>query len=277
MHKGLAAALIMTALALAGCSGGKEGARFQDVACPGGVTLTADDIEAAEGSGADGFDPATLCPVPPAVLLTGVPATVQVYGEAPFSWAIDPGSVNRGHSMITEIRYSDKPIPDGEASITTYSKSVIKKEHQDLPVTFKGNMTFTTVGKVYVRAYAAVQGENPNGTKFDRRDVWGPEIVLDVLPVQPTGTLATITHALGPLDPLEGPTSANLGDAVSFDNQDLVEHTLTLGARPSGVADCVLTASGGPSADTCLLTAPGSYTFETDDVDPKTFLLSVQA
>lgn len=270
MHKGLAAALIMTALALAGCSGGKEGARFQDVACPGGVTLTADDIEAAEGSGADGFDPATLCPVPPAVLLTGVPATVQVYGEAPFSWAIDPGSVNRGHSMITEIRYSDKPIPDGEASITTYSKSVIKKEHQDLPVTFNGNMTFNTPGKVYVRAYAAVQGEG-----YDRRDVWGPEIELEVLPVTPTGVTHTVTHGVGPgpvgaLDVTE--VSAKLGDALAFANDDPVNsYTLVLTSAPPGAPAGELAADG-----TYTFVVPGAYTFETTgDVQAQSVSVSV--
>ncbi len=274
MHKGLLAALLMTVLALAGCSGGGDkDADFEDVACPDGTVVTSEQIEAVPEHHDEGFDPATLCPVPPQVVLTGLPASVQVYGKAPFSWSVDPGSVTHGHSMITEIRFSTAHVADADASTTTYPKQVLKKEHQDLPVTFKGNMTFSTPGKVYVRAYAAVQGEG-----YDRRDVWGPEVVLDVLNVTPTGTVVPITHTAGAIaGSLEGPEGQlALGDAVSFQNDDLLEHTLSLVAAPPGAAACVLAAAmQAASSDTCVLTVPGSYEFETDDAQPKTVSVSV--
>ena len=263
MHKALLAALLLSALALAGCSGDKGHAAVEPVTCPDGTVLDAETIEADEAHHEDGFDAKTLCPTPPQVLLTGVPATVQAYGKAPFSWSVDPGSVAKGHSMITEIRYATASVPDAEASIETYSKPIIKKEHQDLPVQFKGNMTFNTVGKVYVRAYAAVQGEG-----YDRRDVWGPEIELEVTPVLPTGVTHAITHSAGLVaGELTGPEgNVQLGDAVSFTNEDVPEYTLTQTSAPPGAPPCELSAAGGgaTSSATCTLVVPGSYEFETN-------------
>lgn len=274
MQKALLATLVMAALALAGCSGGGEKDKdLADVTCPDGTVVTSEQIEAVPDHHEDGFDPASLCPVPPKVTLSGVPATVQVYSKAPFAWSVDPGSVAHGHSMITEIRYSAAPVADADASLTTYAKPILKKEHQDLPVTFKGNMTFNSPGKVYVRAYAAVQGEG-----FDRRDVWSAEVVLDVLPIAPTGVVVPVTHTPGALaGELQGPENAlNLGDAISFDNQDVLDHTLTQTSAPAGAPACELAAGGrAVSQATCVLTVPGGYEFSTDETPPKTVVVSV--
>ena len=273
MQKGLLAALLMTALALAGCSGGKGHTEVPGVTCPDGTIVAVEQVEADERHHEDGFNATVLCPTPPKVSLTGLPATVQAYTPAAFTWSIDPGSVKAGHSMVTEIRYAKASVPDAEASITTYANAVTKKEHQDLPKTFKGNMTFQQPGKVYVRAYAAVQGEG-----YSRRDVWSSESVIEVLPVTPTGVVQTVKHtaglAAGNLDPTSLPLK--LGDALLFQNDDLVEHKLTGTDGPPGSTACTLTAAaqGGKSAQ-CVFVIPGRYTFQSDD-QPEAKTLAVE-
>ena len=267
MQSVLAATLLVAALALAGCSGGKEGPRFEDVTCPDGTILTSKDIEANESSGEDGFDPTSLCPVAPKVLLTGLPATLGAYRSASFTWVVDPGSVTKGHSMLTSIRFSETSVP-APAAMDAYPTEVIKKEHQDLPVTFKGNLSFTQPGKVYVRAYAQVQGEG-----YDRRDVWSDEVPLEILPVAPTGVVHTVTHGPGPapvgaLDTTD--LDAKLGDALAFANEDLAPHTLTLTQGPPGAPAATLEADGQ-----YVFVVPGSYSFETDDVQKQTLDVSV--
>ena len=277
MHKALLGVLLAWSLALAGCSGGSEDHDTVDVTCPDGTVLTAGDIEADERHHDAGFNATqAMCPVPPMVTLSGLPATIQVYDSAAFTWAVDPGSIAKGHSMLTSLRYSKSSIPNAdlvEGQMAKYPTEIIKKEHQDLPVTFKGNMTFKEPGKVYVRAYAQVQGEG-----FARRDMWSPEVVLDVLPVVPTGIVHTVTHALGPVGDLEPSSlSAALGDALQFDNQDVVDHTLELTDGPAGANACVLEGTGqGPSETTCVLVVPGSYQFvTTGDAQEKTLTVNV--
>lgn len=277
MHKALLGALLAWSLALAGCSGGGGSHDAADVTCPDGTILTAEQIEAHAGHHEDGFNATTLCPEPPQVTLSGLPATIQVYDSASFTWAVDAGSAAKGHSMLTSIRYAKASIPDAElveGQMEKYPTEIIKKEHQDLPVTFKGNMTFNQPGKVYVRAYAQVQGEG-----LQRRDVWSPEVVLDVLPVQPSGREAVITHSSGfAVSNLDGPSDPVLiGDALRFNNAELIELTLTQTSAPAGAPPCELTAAPSEnSAETCLLVVPGTYTFETDDVpQPKTVTIDV--
>src|SRR5436853_362063 len=130
MHKGLLAVLLLSALALAGCSGSKGDADIPDFTCPDGTILTTEQIEANEHHHDAGFNVTSMCPVAPKVTLSGLPASVMVYRPAAFTWAVDPGSVMHGHSMITEIRYANVSVPDGMASLTTYGKQIIKKEHQ---------------------------------------------------------------------------------------------------------------------------------------------------
>lgn len=265
-------ALTLATMALAGCSGDDGHGGISDVTCPDGTVVTGAQIEADEHHHEDGFDVKSLCPVAPAVSFTGLPPSLQVYSSAAFEWAVDPGSVQHGHSMLTAIRYSLAPVADADATLETYSKEVLKKEHQDLPVAFRGNLTFNVPGKVYLRAYAQVQG-----TDFNRIEVWSHEVTLDVLPVQPTGNNTTVTHTLGPLDPLDpAELTLGLGDGVVFKNDDLVTHTLTATSGPSGSVACELEADGqGGVSEACVFLVPGSYTFETDDVQAKTLKVSV--
>lgn len=265
MHQVLVALLAAATLAIAGCSGGDGHAKAAEVTCPDGTVLTAEQVEADARHHEAAFNATELCPIPPEVRIFGVPASVQVYLKAPFTWEVDPGSVQHGHSMLMSVRYSTTSVPDAEASIETYSKEILKKEHQDLPKTFKGNMTFTTPGTVYVRAYAQVQGEG-----FPRIDVWSDEVVLNVSAVQPTGTVHTATLGLGPVGTL-APASlaAALGDELRFQNDDLVEHTLEMTTAPPGSEPCDLTAGGRAASEaTCLFSVPGSYTFAIQGATP---------
>lgn len=268
MHQAFLAVLALATLALSGCSDDGGGhTSLTDFTCPDGSIITAAQQEAHEAHHEDTFDAATLCPVPPQVLLQDLPATLGAYRNAAFTWVVDPGSVPDGHSMLTSIRYGNTSVTTVGA-VEDYASELVKKEHQDLPVTFKGNLTFTQAGTVYLRAYAQVQGEN-----YARRDVWSDEVAIEILPVTPTGTVHTITHAagltLGEVTPTE-PVDAVLGDAVQFDNQDLASHTLTLTAGPKGAPCTEITAGAGETSATCVLDVPGTYTWRTDDQQPKT-------
>lgn len=265
MQQVLVALLMAATLAIAGCSGGDKHDEAADVTCPDGTVLTPEQVEEHEEHHDAGFNATDLCPIPPSVTLSGLPSSVQVYLKAPFTWEIDPGSVQHGHSMLMSVRYATASVPDAEVSVEAYSKEVLKKEHQDLPKTFKGNMTFTTPGTVYVRAYAQVQGEG-----FNRIDVWSDEVVLNVTAVEPTGTVHTTTHGVGPVGDLE-PASlpAALGDALQFQNDDVVEHTLEMTSAPPGAEPCDLSAGARAASETsCLLTVPGSYTFAIQGATP---------
>ena len=128
-------------------------------------------------------------------------------------------------------------------------------------------------GTVYVRAYAQVQGDG-----YDRVEVWSDEVALNVTPVQPTGVTHTVTHGAGPigeLDPNE--VDAALGDALAFDNQDLLDHTLEMTSAPPGSTPCDLEAAGqSVSATTCMFDVPGKYTFATQgDAQPKSLTVNV--
>lgn len=271
MQQALLAAVALATLALAGCSGGGDHSGAQDFTCADGSVVPAATIEAADDHHDAAFDPATLCPVPPQVTLTGLPASLQVYGTSSFEWSVNPGSVLHGHSMLTAIRYSMSSVPDGQATLDTYSKEVLKKEHQDLPVSFRGNLTFNVPGPIYLRAYAQVQGDG-----YDRRDVWSPEVMLEILPVQPTGVVATVVHAVGPIGGLDpNDIQLNLGDALVFQNDDLLAHDLTATSGPAGSVACDLAAAAGDVSEPCVFIVPGSYTFTTDDVQPKSVTVSV--
>lgn len=273
MHQAFLAVLALAALALSGCSGGDGGhTSLTDFTCPDGSIVTAAQQEADEAHHADTFDPLTLCPIPPQVLLQGLPATLGAYRNAAFTWVVDPGSVTAGHSMLTSIRYGDASVATVGA-VEDYANELVKKEHQDLPVTFKGNLTFTQAGTVYLRAYAQVQGEN-----YARRDVWSDEVAIEILPVTPTGTVHTVTHAtgltLGEVTPAE-PVDAVLGDAVQFNNEDLASHTLTLASGPKGAPCAEITAGATETSAACVLDVPGTYSWRTDDQQPKTVEIRV--
>lgn len=273
MPKTMLAVLSLAALALAGCSGDDDAhTAFADFTCPDGAIITAAQQEADAQHHEATFDPASLCPVPPVVKLEGLPTTLGAFRNAPFTWVVDAGSVAHGHSMLTSIRYGTASVP-APAAMTDYSTEVIKREHQDLPVTFKGNLTFTQAGTVYLRAYAQVQGEN-----YARRDVWSQEITLQILPVEPTGTVHTVTHGagllLGEVTPSE-PVDALLGDAVQFDNRDVVAHTLTQQSGPSGHDCAEITAAEQATSATCVLNVPGTYEWRTDGQQPKTVTIKV--
>lgn len=273
MQQAFLSMLALVTLALAGCSGGSDHQGLDDVACPDGTLVKGSDLEDLDGHHDADFDATEACPTPPQVTLSGLPATLQVYGTSSFNWTVDPGSVAHGHSMLTAIRYSMTSVPDASASLDNYSKEAVKKEHQDLPVALRGNLTFNVPGMIYLRAYAQVQGDG-----YERRDVWSPEVALEILPVQPTGVTHTVTHAMGPLGELDpNSLTIDLGDAVVFENADLVEHTLTADGGPAGSVACSMTAAGNNGvSDPCIFVVPGSYSYTSDDVQSKRLTVNVR-
>jgi plastocyanin len=267
MQKAFLSSVVLVALALAGC--GEEHDAVQPVTCPDGTVLSVEDIEGNPDHHAEGFDPAKGCPVKPSVTLVGVPATLPAFKAGAFSWTLDNGTFEHAHSMLTAIRYSESSVPDAELTATTkYPTELIKREHQDLPITYKGNMTFSKVGKVYLRAYMEVAG----------KDYWSPEVVLEVTPVVPTGKVVDFTQGMGDFAAPVAPTEqiVVLGDAVRLVNDDVREHTCTWASGPVQVGPLVAAANGGAS-EAFVMEVPGTYEFTCDDLQEHGFKVIVNA
>jgi plastocyanin len=267
MRKALLSSVVLVALALAGC--GDDGHEtVQPVTCPDGTVLSSQAIEDHPDHHAEGFDPATGCPVKPSVTLSGVPASLQAFEPGAFSWTLDNGSMGHAHSMLTSIRYGEASVPDADlTAVTKYPAELIKREHQDLPITYNGNMTFTKVGTVYLRAYMEVAGQ----------DYWSPEIVLEVTPVAPTGTVVDFTQGMGDFASPVAPTEqvVVLGDAIRLVNADLREHTCTWTSGPVQVGPLVAPANG--ESEAIVMEVPGTYEFECDDLQSNGFKVIVNA
>ncbi|MEA3136783.1 MAG: hypothetical protein QOJ26_1330 [Thermoplasmata archaeon] len=263
MSKALLAIVALTALAFAGCSGDGDH-ELEPVTCPDGTVLTAEDLEAFPDHHEAGFNATAHCPVKPSVSLLGVPASIGSFKPGAFSWTLDNGTVPHAHSMLTSIRYSTASIPDsGLTSIKAYPNELIKREHQNLPITYKGNMTFSKVGKVYLRAYMEVSGV----------DYWSPEVAIDVLPVTPTGKVQEFTIPPGAGvagDVTPGEAVLVLGDGITVvDNDpDPRGHTCS---RKSGPAETDPLVDG----NTVVLIVPGTYEYECTTLQPTTFKVIV--
>lgn len=279
MHKALLSATVVLALALAGCSGGDDEPTYEAVTCPDGTVLTPEQVKAAmeahEASGetmghdhgGHGSDANALCPVAPSVSLTGLPASLQAFKTAAFSWTLDNGSVANAHSMLTSIRYSTSSVADRDlTAVSKYPTELIKREHQDIPITYNGNLSFAKAGKVYLRAYAQIQGA----------DYWSPEVELTVTPVPVTGTVVDIVQGMG--DSLAPPTPADvsimLGDAVRLVNEDLRDHTCAFDSGPAVTPEMSAAALTGAS-DPVVFLVPGQYTYNCDTVQASTITIHV--
>ena len=266
MRKALLSLVILAALALAGC-GEKEDAP-EPVTCPDGTVLAAEDIEAIADHHHEGFNATAHCPVAPSVRLEGVPASLPSYQAGAFSWTLDNGTLHHAHSMLTSIRYSESSVPDSELTeVTKYPSELIKREHQDLPITYRGNLTFGKVGTVYLRAYMEVAGE----------DYWSDEVALEVTPVQPTGTVVEFTipagaGVAGDVSPAEA--ILKLGDAVKVVNEDVAPRTCT---RTSGPAETAALGDGEGAAESYVMVVPGTYEYSCDTLQPTSFKVIVNA
>lgn len=257
---------VLSALALAGCSDDDGGHEAEAVTCPDGTVLTPDLIEDSEHHHMEGFNATSLCPEEPSVSLEGIPASLQVFKSAGFRWTIDNGSMHHAHSMLTSIRFSSSSVPDRDlTNVNKYPNELIKREHQDLPVSYEGNMSFSRVGKVYLRAYAEIAGV----------DHWSPEVVINVTPVPPSGRVIDITHGPGdfasPPEPSEVP--AVIGDAIRLVNEDFIPHTCSFANGPAAVGALEAPAQG-TSAEVLLL-VPGTYVFECDELQAQSFTVNV--
>jgi hypothetical protein len=257
---------LLSSLALAGCTGGDSHAAAAPVTCPDGTVLTGEQVEAADGHHDDGFDAASLCPVAPSVRLNGLPTSLQAFLTAPFTWTLDNGTVAKAHSMLTSIRYSTSSVEDRDlTNVNKYPTELLKREHQDLPVTYQGNLSFAKAGTVYLRAYMEVAG----------KDYWSPEVVLNITPVPATGVVVDVTHApgdfLGGLDVEE--VTLDLGDALRLVNEDLTTRTLKFASGPAAVPTISAGAQG--ASDPVVFAVPGLYEFTTNDLQAQTLRVLV--
>jgi plastocyanin len=269
MQKALLVVSVLAALAFAGC-GDKGEADLEPVTCPDGTVMSSEQLEAMPEHHMAGFNATEHCPVKPKVTLSGVPSSLTAFKKGPFSWTLDNGSVPHAHSMLTSIRYSSASVPDADlTAITKYPSELIKREHQNLPITYKGNLTFSKVGKVYLRAYMEVSGV----------DYWSPEVAIDVMEVAPTGKvvefkIAAGTGVTGDITPPD--QIVVLGDAIKVVNEDVTPggHTCTWQSGPVQT-DPVGDAEG--AQESLVMKAPGTYEYLCDTLQPRGFKVIVNA
>ena len=260
------AVAVLVALALAGCNDEHDG--IEPVTCPDGTVLSGEDIEAMHDHHEEGFDAAAHCPVKPSVRLEGVPASLTAFKAGSFSWTLDNGSMHHAHSMLTSIRYSTASVPDADLTdAKKYPSELIKREHQDLPVTYRGNLTFSKVGMVYLRAYMEVAGV----------DYWSSEVALDVTPVVPTGKIVQFrippgAGVAGEVEPAEAILA--LGDAIQVANEDVQPRSC---ARTSGPVETAPVGNGDGAQESIVMVAPGTYEFSCDTLQETTFKVIVNA
>lgn len=271
------ALLLTLGLLLAGCSGnGGESSTTAGPSCANAGPNHGDGHNhASHAAGCDGNR--TLAP--PSVRLDTAPASVQVYRSINVTWTILPGEYTKGHSMLSKVMLSHHSVPTSElVGPDSYGvKEIGRTEHADLADGTGKTVTVTSPagtfspdlqGTRYIRVYAQIRAEG-----LEDKDYWSDEVAINVTAVQPTGVTHTVTHGAGGfqggLDPDE--VNARLGDALSFANEDVVEHTFTLASGPAGCPFAPIKVPAGvptaaPPSTPVLLLCPGSFSFETDDV-----------
>jgi hypothetical protein len=263
MQKALWAVAIVALVAFSGCSGKKK-EEAKAFTCPDGTVLTPQQIEAFPDHHEATFNASSHCPVKPSVTLTGIPASLQSYKTAAFKASLDAGTSTPAHSMLLSVRWYDRSVADADlTNINKYPNELVKKEHQNLPVTYDMTMTFAKVGKVYVRAYME-QGGN---------DYWSKEYAIDITPVQPTGkTVAVTLDQTG--KPSPDSVSVVLGDAVQVTSNYLGPDTCKWSSGPNGgPTDNFATAGMAPSStsNAVVYTAPGVYVYQCQDPQSQGF------
>jgi len=258
----VAAVLMSVAVLLAGCSGGEE----ETNDAPSRQECEAQGLELRTENG-------TLAcrePLPPAsVSLEGVPDTTEAYRSVAFSWVLEaPGG--SGHAMLTQVR-----VRTASAGVNAsdppeaYGIEVARKEHQDFQSGARYDAAYESrvAGTFYFRAYALV----------NQTHIWSEEVVLEVTEVQPTGETGTVTLPAAAVaqgaDPAE--ITIQLGDTVTFQNDDVLPRTITI-TGPSEIAAVeVAMQSSGPTE---AFLVPGSYTWTSDEpAQPVTGSIQVEA
>ncbi len=263
VQKLLAVATLFTLL-LSGCSKKGGDAHEDTFTCPDGQVINLADVAGHHDAG---FDANASCPEPPSVRLLGIPASLGAYKSTSFSWELDNGSLVGAHSMLTSIRYRTSAANASSlAGPETFGQELLKKEHNNLPVTFLGNLTFTVPGTFYLRAYAEV----------NYKDYWSAETRLNVTPVTASGAVHQFVHSpgdfLGETTPAE--KDILLGDTVTFKNDDVKDHVFTFLSGPATVP--AVTVPAQMTSAEILLTVPGVYELETDDVQKQALKITVK-
>ncbi len=267
----LTAVVLAGAIALAGCTGADDHSHGEAFACDDGTIINPGNFTSHHN---ESFDPASECPAPaeeplPAtVRIEGLPGASLAYSPVSFRWVLQTDEAN-AHAMLTEVRANRVSIADDLLEgPETFGVSLAKKEHQNFEdgTGYDGEWRPTEPGTYFLRAYAEVFG----------RHVWSAEHAVVVDPVEATGNTVTVTiSAGGPLLAATEPTDAEavLGDALVFQNDDLADHTFAWTAGPVDLP--AFTVAGGAATEPLLLLVPGTYTYESDDLQPVTGTVTV--
>lgn len=235
---------------LAGCSDG------DDDAAPTVQECETDGLVLNETQG--------VCVAPPpvaTVTLEGLPDTVQAYDTIGFQWILDTYKPEN-HAMSTQARVATESTPaDNTTRPEEFGELVTEMEHQNFAPgqSYDAEYQPTEPGTYYFRAYAVVETVH----------VWSDEVAVQVTEVAPTGETTTVTldTGAGVQGTDLGETAIAIGDAVVFQNDDLVEHTLT---STTGDPAFEVAVAAGAASDPVDFLVPGTWGYTSDAPQPPT-------
>lgn len=248
------ASLLLATTILAGCADDEPHSHGVIYTCGDGTVV--DSANFTEHHEAN-FTIEEQCPLPPppaiSVVLTLSNASPFAFEPVSATWEITP-LLPEGHSMLTELRVASAP-GEGLAGPDTFGEVVDKREHQNTPASFDGEWVPPAAGVYYLRAYAENQGAH----------FWSEPVMAEVVPVEPTGVVHTITvGAGGPAATLDPPSlSMTVGDAVVWQNDDVISRRFVNTTGPLGFDTGDIGA--GEASEAIVLLAPGVYEYVSRD------------
>ena len=267
MRKALWAIAVLGMLAMSGCSGSKKDTAVKPVTCPDGTVLTAEQVKALPGYGTAGFNATKACPVKPHVELVGIPPSIQAFKEFPFRVDLSAGTYQPQHSMLLSIRWYDRSIADQDlTNINKYPNELIKREHQNLPISYNMTASFAKVQTVYIRAYME-QGGN---------DYWSKEVKLNVTQVMPSGKVFPVKIGADGT-PSPDVVMVVLGDAVQVDNSYVPGIKCAYHTGPVATADfeAAMAVPSDTMSNTIVYQAPQVYEYACNDAGAHSFKVNV--
>lgn len=238
MASKLLAVLVMSTMALAGCSGDKDTGPTPEELCQG--IWTGD---------------ACMPHIEPHVMVDGLDDQVTAYQSESFTWSLMNGT--RGdpshpvHSMDSRIvAIVDGTVPTNATEPDGVGTLIAQQEHKNLPDNFTATFTWSTVGdQVSLWGYMRIDGVH----------TWNQVGNVSVVAPEPTGVTKTVTFSQGP-PPGASPTemTLNLGDALNFENQNaLYGYDVAFSCNQGFTVDGFNVGAGSTSAAITFLQPTG--------------------
>ncbi len=188
--------------------------------------------------------------IEPKIVVMDLPESFGAYSTVSFTWSLDNGT--RGtdsvpvHSMDSRILVSNEA---GTVSNMTgpddWGMEVAREQHQNLPGTFEGSISWDAVETIYLRGYMLIDGVN----------TWTDLGTVDVTAPEPTGQVVLVTVG-GPPAALDNSAAGmTVGDGFQIKNDQAYDYTAVFTcSNEVTVAELAVPASG--SSDVVVFEKP---------------------